>query len=57
MIKYITRHGAKLTEAELEEVYRGATRFAPFNERDYKAWKYEKLEIGAIKFAEGVTEQ
>ena len=56
MIKYITRHGLKLTEEELEEVYRDST-FTTFNERDYKAWKYDKLEAGTIKFAEGVTEQ
>lgn len=51
MTKYITRNGRQMTEEELEEFYRINT-FTTFNERDYKAWKYDKLEEGVIKFAE-----
>lgn len=50
-MKYITRHGMILTEEELEEVYRNST-FTIFSEQDYKAWKYDKMEAGTIRFAE-----
>lgn len=51
MAKYITKNGVELTETALEEIYRMHS-FTTFNERDYKAWKYDKLEEGVLKFAE-----
>lgn len=50
-MKYITKDRKLLTEEQLEDIYRMVT-FTTFNERDYKAWKYDKLEAGIIKFAE-----
>lgn len=52
MAKYIViSNGTEVTEEALEEIYRMHS-FTTFNERDYKAWKYDKLEAGIIKFAE-----
>lgn len=51
MAKYIAKNGCELTEEALEEIYRMHS-FTTFNERDYKAWKYDRLEQGLIKFAE-----
>ena len=52
MAKYIVaNNGRKLTEEELKDIY-SMFSTSTFNERDYKAWKYDKLEQGIIKFAE-----
>ena len=52
MAKYIViSTGMELTEEALEEIYRLHS-FTTFNERDYKVWKYDRLEQGIIKFAE-----
>lgn len=51
MAKYIaTFNGMELTEEGLKAIYIFHNQ-QPFNERDYKAWKYDLLEQGKIKFA------
>ena len=50
MTKYITtKSNIILTETELLNFYIENI-FTTFNEKDYKVWKYDKLEAGIIKF-------
>ena len=51
MKKYILKSGRVVTEEQLEDFYRAFTT-TTFNERDYKAWKYDKLAASELKFAE-----
>lgn len=51
MIKFILRHSnCILTDDELYEIYKDSCGFAIPTETSYKAWKYDRLESGAIKF-------
>ena len=52
MKKYITKHGRELTEEELQEAF-SRQNFLAFNESAYKLWRYELLEVGAIREKEG----
>ena len=52
-MKYVsTKSGMVLTEEELEEIYRLMNTFSVINETNYKAWKFDMLAAGKMKFAE-----
>ena len=52
MAKYIvTINGMELTEAGMKAIYLLHNSQA-FNEREYKAWKDDRIEKGKIKLAE-----
>ena len=49
MSKYIVvKNGQEVTEEALETIYRMHS-FTTFNERDFNAWKQEKIAQGIIK--------
>lgn len=50
-MKYILANGRIVTEEQLEAFYR-AFSSTTFNERDYKAYKFDKMAEGKLKFAE-----
>ena len=52
MERYIvTLNGLKLSEDDLRSIYI-AFETKRFEEQEYKAWKFDKLASGVIKFAE-----
>lgn len=52
-MKYVsTKSGMVLTEEELEEIYRLMNTLSVINETNYKAWKFDMLAAGKMKFAE-----
>lgn len=46
----LVRSGVALTEEAVEDLYRKNS-FTTFNEKDYEAWKQEKIEQGHIRVA------
>lgn len=46
----LVKSGVVLPEEAVEDVYRKNS-FTTFNEKDYEAWKQEKIEQGQIRVA------
>jgi len=46
-MKYRAKNGLEITEEALKEIY-SLHNFTTFNERDYNAWKEERIEQGVI---------